>query len=328
MGVDQANSMISDIGDELEGLENDRDDEIREINDNAWLTEGVRLRQISKVEEKYEDKISNRVNRLRLLESTRDSARQQAQFALGTAISMWDSQQRIQQQQVQMYYDQAQREFDNTIELAKLSQKGDPNVSQQMRDYLYAVENGLFSGEYFDFISKEAGAGRAPTTSGGGGSITGTAPGAITDASGKPIKLTATQVDTISGFANTLSSAQRALGLVNSGVQSGPVEGRLLQGAKLFGRGDTSQLQLEQTLGKLKADFMKSLSGAAVSDAEVIRLSKFLPDIYDQENVIVSKLNTLMQETNSAKGNYLSTIGAVNVDAAGGYEDYLRSIGL
>lgn len=329
MGVDQANSMIEDIGDELEELENDRDDEIREVNDNPWLTEGVRQRQIAKVGEKYEDKINNRVNKLRLLESTRDDARQQAQFALGTAISMWDSQQRLQQQQVQMYYDQAQRTFENELELAKLNKQSDPNTTAEMNDYLFAVENGLIpSGMgYFDFLRSRYGATHAVTGvgNGTGGGVSGTGVGGITDATGKPIKLTATQVDAISGFDNTVDAAQRALTLLSQGVQTGPIAGRLLQGAKLIGNANPQQLQLEQIIGKIKADFMKAISGAAVSDSEVIRLSKFLPDITDQETVIQSKLNTLINETVNSKTNYLRTLGATT--PANAYEQYLQQIG-
>lgn len=132
----------------------------------------------------------------------------------------------------------------------------------------------------------------------------------IVGADGKPLKLSATQVDSIAGFDNTISGAERALALLNKGVSTGPVEGRLLQAAKFTGGGNPEQLQLEQLLGKLKADFMKALSGAAVSEQEAVRLAKFLPDINDQENVIASKLNTLISESLSSKDNFLNVLGA------------------
>lgn len=323
MGMGEADAEIKSIANELEGLENKRDEEIRNINDDPWLTEGVRLRKIAKAEEKWADQINNRVNKLQLLESVKDDARQQAQFALSTAIGIWDSERRFQQDQIQMYYDQAQREFDNAMKLqaANAPEKG----TSDMQEYLFAVENSQFSGSFLDWKSSVAGATRAPT--GGGGGVGGV--GTITDASGEPLKLAASQTDTISGYNNTVSSAQTALSLLNAGVKTGPVEGTLLQGAKLVGKADPNQLRLEQTLGKLKADFMKALSGAAVSDQEVIRLSKFLPDIYDQEDVIKSKLSTLIAETNQSKTNYLRTLGGQEVGSSGGgdYDSYLRSIG-
>ena len=145
------------------------------------------------------------------------------------------------------------------------------------------------------------------TTSGSTASAGGNA---IVDANGKQIKLTATQVDTISGYENTVQGAARAMALLDTGVSTGPLSGRLLQASKFAGGGNEDQMKLEQLLGKIKADFMKAVSGAAVSEQETVRLSAFLPAITDQENVIKSKLNTLMSETESSKANFLKTLGA------------------
>lgn len=118
------------------------------------------------------------------------------------------------------------------------------------------------------------------------------------------------QVESLAGFDSTIGAANEALQLLAGGVSTGPIAGRLLQAAKLSGTQNPQQLVLEQIIGKLKADFMKALSGAAVSDKEVVRLSKFLPDITDQESVIQSKLNTLINETNRAKMNLSNSIGS------------------
>lgn len=140
----------------------------------------------------------------------------------------------------------------------------------------------------------------------GGG---GTPSNGLVDSTGKPISLTATQVDTLSGYDNTTQASQEAISLIDKGVSTGPFAGNFLQAAKLIGNADEDQLRLEQLLGKIKADFMKALSGAAVSEQEQVRLSKFLPDITDQETVIKSKLNTLIEEVNRSRTNYLKALG-------------------
>lgn len=167
MGYDQATSEYEKIADELEDLENQKKDEIRAINDNPWLTEGVRLRQIQKAEEKWSDKIDSRVNKLQLLDNVRDDARQQAQFAIGTAISIWDSERKFQQAQAQMAYDQSQREFENSIRLYEL-QNASASGTSEMQEYLFSVEQG-FQGSFLDYKTTVAAAGRAP---GGGGGLT------------------------------------------------------------------------------------------------------------------------------------------------------------
>lgn len=151
-------------------------------------------------------------------------------------------------------------------------------------------------------IIKNVGGAKAPSA--------GTVPGSIVDANGKPIKLTATQVDTISGFESTTQGAQEALTLLGKGVKTGPIEGTALQAKKITGQQNPDQLKLEQKLAKIKADFMKSISGAAVSESEAKRLSAFLPTIYDQESVIKSKLESLISESQRTKGIYLDTLGA------------------
>lgn len=168
-GMSDANSAIKDITGELEDLENKRDDEIADINDNPWLTEGVRLRQIASVEGRYEDKIANRTNKLRLLEDVRNNAQQQSQFAIGTAISLWDKQRTFQQAQIDSWNEQAQNEFNNKIKLTELSMKGSGNST--IDEYMFAVENG-FQGDIIDYQASVASAMRAPSSGGGAGGLT------------------------------------------------------------------------------------------------------------------------------------------------------------
>lgn len=159
-GVPQANDAIKDITEDLEDMENKRDDEIADINDNPWLTEGVRLRQIASVESRYEDKIANRTNKLRLLEDVRNNAQQQAQFAIGTSISLWDKERTFQQHQIDSWNEQAQRAFTNDLatknynlnvansEFERANAKTTPNA----KDWLLAKEYG-YKGSFYDWLN-------------------------------------------------------------------------------------------------------------------------------------------------------------------------------
>jgi hypothetical protein len=160
-GVQDANDMIKDISSDLEDLENERDDKIADINDNPWLTEGVRLRQIASVESRYEDKINNHVNRLRLLEDVRNNAQQQAQFAVGTAISLWDKERTFQQAQIDSWNEQAQNQIDNTFKAAQLELAYQNSGTGLMQEYLFAKQNG-FTGDIIDYQAVVAASTRAP----------------------------------------------------------------------------------------------------------------------------------------------------------------------
>lgn len=162
-GVSDANDMIKDITGDLEDLENERDDKIADINDNPWLTEGVRLRQIASVEARYEDRIANHTNRLRLLEDVRDNAQQQAQFAVGTAISLWDKERTFQQNQIDSWNEQAQREIDNSYKAAQLELGMFNATRTKMDEYLDAKAAG-FTGSYNDYYNygSDGGGGLTP----------------------------------------------------------------------------------------------------------------------------------------------------------------------
>lgn len=166
-------------------------------------------------------------------------------------------------------------------------------------------------------VIKDLGSSAAPTSTAptGGGTIqSGTT--APVGSNGKPLKLTASQVDTLAGFDNTVQSANDALTLLGQGVSTGPISGNFLQLQKLFGIAPENKMNLEQKIGKIRADFMKAISGAAVSEAEVKRLSAFLPSITDQESVIKSKLENLTNEVAQARTNYLNRLGASNTGAS------------
>ena len=179
------------------------------------------------------------------------------------------------------------------------------NLSEGQSRYTYDPETGAYN------LTASKAKTYAPSSGGGGGGAVGAGTsGQIIGANGRPLKLTVGQVDTVRAFEDTLGAAQQALALLASGVQTGPLQNVGLQGAKFAGNANPEQLKLEQLIGKLKADFIKSISGAAASESEVNRLAKFLPDIGDQENVIKSKLNTLLSETQRSRQNFLSTLGA------------------
>lgn len=207
-------------------------------------------------------------------------------------------------------YDRAQKNLDLQDEWAKTAiengqnhlvsrihalNAGDPDFQAKLGQIIAGIQD-------LDALKKMR------DNSGSGASV-----GAIVDRNGNPLELTAGQAESIANFNSTVSSAQQALSLLDAGVTTGPVTGRLLQARKAGDVADPKQLQLEQTLGKMKADFMKAISGAAVSDKEVARLSQFLPSITDQEGVIRSKLTTLIGETDRAKNSLLSTLGGSEV---------------
>lgn len=112
LNLPDVNSQVTEITSEIEDLENQRDEEIREVNDNPFIGEGLRSRKVKEVQSKFEDRLNNRVNKLRLLEGVRDDARQSAQFAATTAISLFDKERRFGLDMTKFLQDQAEAELE------------------------------------------------------------------------------------------------------------------------------------------------------------------------------------------------------------------------
>ena len=109
MGLPVVSEQIDTISREIEELENKRDEEIASTNENPWTSEALRSSKVIKVQEKYEDKINARVNRLRLMENAADDARQQAQFAATLAIDVYDKERRFNRDRLEFMIDQTQK---------------------------------------------------------------------------------------------------------------------------------------------------------------------------------------------------------------------------
>jgi len=80
------------------------------------------------------------------------------------------------------------------------------------------------------------------------------------------------------------------------GVETGPVEGRISALVSKTGYNDPSFLAIQSIMGKYTADYMKSISGAAISELEARRLSGLIPNINQQEAKFHSNLNTAKRE--------------------------------
>ncbi len=80
------------------------------------------------------------------------------------------------------------------------------------------------------------------------------------------------------------------------GVETGPVEGRLSALISKTGYNDPSFLAIQSIMGKYTADYMKSISGAAISEREAERLSGLIPNVNQQEAKFHSNLSTAKRE--------------------------------
>lgn len=108
-GLPEAKSRLETITKEIEKVSNERDDLIQEINDNPFISAGTKRERIEKITDKYEKRITNRTNQLKLMEGAYDDARQEAQFAATTAINLYDRNRNFDQSRLEFVMTQAEK---------------------------------------------------------------------------------------------------------------------------------------------------------------------------------------------------------------------------
>lgn len=108
-GLPDVRSNLETIGKEIEDLANERDAEIAAINDNPFLSAGTKQQRIELLNDKYESRIANRVDRMTLLQNAYTQARQEAQFAVTTAIGLYDKERNFNLDQVRLMLEQEER---------------------------------------------------------------------------------------------------------------------------------------------------------------------------------------------------------------------------
>lgn len=108
-GLPQIKTQYEEFIKKQEDLTNQMNDEILEINDNPWLVEGVRQRQIRKVQEKYAGRIDSATNSAKYLQSLYADGLTEARFMTQQALNIYNDQVDFEQQ---LYRDALQRQED------------------------------------------------------------------------------------------------------------------------------------------------------------------------------------------------------------------------
>jgi len=93
-------------------------------------------------------------------------------------------------------------------------------------------------------------------------------------------------------------------------VDTGPIAGRWQGLVQKFGKSSEIFDRLQSSMTSFAANYIKGISGVAVSEQEYKRLMKALPSVDKQENVNV---NTIKELVNTIKNKYETQLG-INFD--------------
>lgn len=98
LGLTSVKEQIETTLKAMKEVDNEMIDKIAEVNDNPWITEGARSREVTKLQNKYEQKNAANTGNLKLLQGLYDMGRQEAQFTAQNAMEAYYKQQTFDQQ--------------------------------------------------------------------------------------------------------------------------------------------------------------------------------------------------------------------------------------
>lgn len=166
-GAMSAKAELERVLKEKRDLEQKFIDEVAEINSNPWLSEGVRVLRIRKLEEKYEAKRAVLAANQVLFQGLYDTARQEAQFITSTAISQFNADRTFDLQKQQFAFQKAEAMLDAQFKLQQLeADRAKTAKSSALDERKLAEQIRQFDAEFSLKQATEARLGR----SGSGGS--------------------------------------------------------------------------------------------------------------------------------------------------------------
>lgn len=80
LGLGDIRAQIDKEAQDLQDLQDKKTDEIALVNENPWLSEGARQKRVQAINNKYEQREANLLNRLQLFQTSFEQGREEAQF--------------------------------------------------------------------------------------------------------------------------------------------------------------------------------------------------------------------------------------------------------
>lgn len=253
---------MSSVINQIEELENERDEKLVELDDNPWLSQGTRNRRKQALIDSYENKIANRTNKLKLFETIADDARQEAQFVANLAINQFNAQNNFAQGQLEFAINQAEKQADNE----RLLQQ------QEFKQSLDIAELDLAERKYGLDVQK---LGLARAKEEREATMTGTT--GISPVTGKPFTENQAKAGT---FANRIEQAESVL----SGGK-----GLFVPFSPEFAR-TADRRRFEQATKNFITAVLRRESGAAISDTEFADAERvYIPKFTDDAETLRQK---------------------------------------
>lgn len=333
-GMPEIKTQLDAIAKSKTELENQMNDEIASINDNPWLSEGLRQKKVQAVKDKYESKVNSKINEFNLLQDMYDSARQEAQYSATLATNIYQNEREFLQGQLEFITSAAEKAASakktnnqiigsSTEGYSLVSYDNEGNIVSQKKLTSGSTTGGLTSDQIEDAAKSILdGYGNLYNFPLSQRTTINSKMRELTESGYVPQwklqRLTPTQLNQVSEFDTTIASWNRVEELSSElekslGFKLGNFTGTINDLITQYAR-DPKIAVLQAETQKAFQLYRKATTGAQASDKEIAVLRPLLPKLTDRPEVFFAKLAETIRGTQRAKDTFLDTY------STGGYD--------
>ncbi len=121
-------------------------DKIADVNENPWLSEGVRTTEIRKLQDRYDLKKAPFAANLTTMENLWNDGREEARYVATQALQQYNTERNFQLDQIQEMQDQAEKQFEAGLALYNANQKAqDSAYDRQFQERKFAEDTRQFN---------------------------------------------------------------------------------------------------------------------------------------------------------------------------------------
>lgn len=167
LGLDKVKREMDDTLEKIGALDQELADKVADVNENPWLSEGVRVSQIRKLEERYDLKRAPYASNLTTLENLWNDGREEARYVATQSLNQYNTEREFQLDQIQEMQDMAERQFEAELKLYEAQNAAPKYAAGAIGEYQFAVQNG-YTGSFTQYQNEDANRKARATGSGSG----------------------------------------------------------------------------------------------------------------------------------------------------------------
>lgn len=162
LGLSDVKTQVDETLKKIGAMDQELADKIADINENPWLSEGVRVQRVRQLEDRYELKKAPHASNLTTLESLWNDGREEARYVATQSLNQYNQEREFQLDQIQEMQRQAENERESAIKISEFIQKqnkpqslSDTYGSGVLGEYAFAVSQG-YTGSFRDYQNEDA----------------------------------------------------------------------------------------------------------------------------------------------------------------------------